>query len=967
MRKPMKKTLAMIMVGTLCITSVVTVSTDAKVKKPKLNLKKISLNMKQKKKLQLKNTANVKKVTWKSSNNSVAFLTKKKKKSAVVVAKKQGKATITCQIKAGKKTYKSTCKVTVKKVSKPVATTAAESQQPEASPSDGNIGVATVSPTNSSTNPSGSPLATDPQPTDAGVASQEPSVGPTKVPPTEEPSTAVPTETPAVLPTETPAVSPTETPKATAAPTATAEQTNSPATGVPTAAPSTTVPTKEPTATPNSSQEPTAIPSKVSLDLTSGTYINSEAYTRQWAGNAYNIGALITAQGYQIGDFTKATVVIELLDENKKVIENEGYGALKLSTKNSDWAGFTDDYGIKSGVESKLSMEEYPSDTTDLYLVVQNSSETVKYIRVVSIEMETNPSLLPTATPTIIPIESPTPTPTASPTSSPTSSPTATPTVPAQVDLNIDPANYINASAYTRAWSGTVYNLGPVVTAAGYNFLDFTDVKITVNLLDENKDVIEDLGGASVKLSTSNGDWAGFTDVNGVQSGKEFGLELETYPSDATDLYIVVQNSTADVKYIQITSIIMENNGKKDATEVITNYESLAALAENAGFRFGTNISSTSINKTELTKLIQYHFNSTTFSNEMKAYSLLKQAKSQENYENKNSPAYIDFTTADKMVKYAQDNGLSIRGHVLVWDADMCDWFFREGYTTYGDYVSADVMKKRMQMYIEEVMTHFETEYPGVIYCWDVVNEAVADNTGEFAEDDARHVRQVRGEDRKPNLFYDHIGSDYVELAFKYAYETRKTLQAANSKTNIKLFYNDYNTFMTYGANKRDAIIELVKRINSYVSDGDGDYLKLCDGIGMQSYIGGYGLQSGCMNESDITAIKTAIEKFADLGVEVHVTELAVRNYEDTAARETEHAAFYKKLMQTYVNINKTAQENGKTGPLTSVSIWGLFDNPNLAETDYSYKMNGPYCGLFTELYEPKEAFKEVYKVLAGE
>lgn len=827
--------------------------------------------------------------------------------------------------------------MTVKKVSKPVATTAAESQQPEASPGDGNIGVATVAPTNSSTNPSGSPSATDPQPTDAGVASQKPSVGPTKVPATEEPSTTVPTATP----------------KVTVAPTATAGQTNPLATGVPTAVPSTTVPTDAPSTTPNSSQEPTAMPSKVSLDLTSGTYINSEAYTKQWAGNTYNIGALIAAQGYQIKDFTKATVVIELLDENKKVIENQGYGALKLSTKNSDWAGFTDDYGIKSGVESNLSMEEYPSDATDLYLVVQNSSADVKYIRVVSIEMETDPSLLPSTAPS------------STPTALPASTPTITPTVPAKVDLAIDSADYINTSAYTKAWSGMTYNLGSAVTAAGYNFLDFTDVKITVNLLDENKVVIENQGGASVKLSTKSSDWGGFTDVNGVQSGKEFGLELETYPSDATDLYIVVQNSTADVKYIQITSIIMENNGKKDATEVITNYESLAALAENSGFRFGTNISSTSINKTELTKLIQYHFNSTTFSNEMKAYSLLKQAKSQENYENENSPAYIDFTTADKMVEYARDNGLSIRGHVLVWDADMCDWFFREGYTTNGAYVSADVMKKRMQMYIEEVMTHFETEYPGVIYCWDVVNEAVADNTGDFESSDARHVRQVRGENT--NLFYDHIGPDYVELAFKYAYETRKTLQEANSKTNIKLFYNDYNTFMTYGANKRDAIIELVKSVNSYASDGNGGYLKLCDGIGMQSYIGGYGQQSGCMNESNITDIKTAIEKFANLGVEVHVTELAVRNYEDTAARETEHAAFYKKLMQTYVDINKTAQENGKTGPLTSVSIWGLFDNPNLAVTDYSYKMNGPYCGLFTELYAPKEAFKEIYKVLGGE
>jgi len=364
----------------------------------------------------------------------------------------------------------------------------------------------------------------------------------------------------------------------------------------------------------------------------------------------------------------------------------------------------------------------------------------------------------------------------------------------------------------------------------------------------------------------------------------------------------------------------------------------------------------------ELTKLIKYHFNSTTFSNEMKAYSLLRQSTSQSNYKNEQSTASIDFTTADKMVEYARANGLQIRGHVLTWDADMCDWFFREGYTTDGAYVSADVMKYRLQKYIEEVMTHFEKKYPGVIYCWDVVNEAVADNNGEFAADDVRHVRTVRS--GKTNLFYNHIGKDYVELAFKYAYETRKTLGAEDR---IKLFYNDYNTFMTYGTNKRDAIVELVKSVNSSVSDGQGGHLKLCDGIGMQSYIGGYGQQSGCMNDNDITAVKNAIEKFASIGVEVHVTELAVRNYERSDEREAEHGAFYKKLMQTYVDINKEAKAKGKTGPITSLSIWGLFDAPYLAETDYSYKMNGPYCGLFTELYQPKEAFKEVYKVLSGE
>ena len=581
----------------------------------------------------------------------------------------------------------------------------------------------------------------------------------------------------------------------------------------------------------------------------------------------------------------------------------------------------------------------------------------------------TVPTQKPTATPTTEPTKKPTATPTTAPTMAPTATPTQTPTAaPTQkpatekVTLAID-NTFINSSEYSSKWNGTVYDLLPLITASGHKVSDFTQVNVTINLLDANKNIIENTGGASIKLSVKNSDWAGFVDANGMQSGKEQGLQLDAYPSGQTALYLVVQNSIEAVKYIQVTSVVMENKGKKDATEAIESYQSLASLGEKYGFKFGTNINGAALKNTELTKLIKYHFNSTTFSNEMKAYSLLSQSASQNAYFDENSPAVMNFTKADSMVAYAVENGLSIRGHVLTLDADMCDWFFREGYKKDGAYVSADIMKKRLKMYIDEVMTHFEEKYPGAIYCWDVVNEAVADNAGEFADDDVRHVRQVRG--GKTNLFYDYIGSDYVELAFWYAYETRAKLQAANSKTNIKLFYNDYNTFATYGANKRDAIIQLVKSINSFASDGNGGYLKLCDGIGMQSYIGGYGQQSGCMNDNDITLVKNAIEKFAENNVEVHVTELAVRNYDNDA--EPEHAAFYKKLVQTYVDINKAAQAAGKTGPITSLSIWGLFDAPYLSTADYSYKMNGPYCGLFTELYQPKQSFKEVYEVLAAE
>lgn len=909
MKKTTEKTLALAMAAVLCITTVA-VPVDAKVKKPKLSTKNMTLNTGAKKKLQIKNAGKVKKVTWKSKKTSVAFLTKKTKKSVTIVAKKPGKTTVTCQIKAGKKTYKFNCKVTVKKAANSSVT---DEVNPTAAPSTETVA------------PAVTPSATAQS--------------------TSQPATEKPQET--VKPSETPVITPSSEPDVTP----TAEPSKAPETAAPTKAPVTAAPTKAPATT-----SPSAKPSKGNLIEDSSQYTNNEAYTKAWSGNVYDIGALIVRQGALLHNLKSVTVVVELLDANKNVMEGQSGASLKLSTKTTDWAGFVDINAVKSGQESVLKMDAYPKEADSLYLVVQNANTEVNYIRVTSVTFVTDSEASATATPTGTPAATVKPSNTPEATVKPSNTPAA------KLDLGIDSAKFTNSDAYTKAWSGTVYNMGEMLTKKGYKVSDFTDVKITVELLDADKNVIENTGGASVKLAANSSDWAGFVDANGVQSNKEFGLQLDTYPSGSSDLYLIVQNSTAEVKYIRVTSAVVENNGKKDATEVTTNYQSLASLAEQYGFKFGTNISSQALSNTELTKLIKYHFNSTTFSNEMKAYSLLRQSASQLNYKNEQSTASIDFTTADKMVEYAKANGLQIRGHVLTWDADMCDWFFREGYKTDGAYVSVEVMKYRLQKYIEEVMTHFEEKYPGVIYCWDVVNEAVADNNGEFAADDVRHVRTVRG--GKTNLFYDHIGKDYVELAFKYAYETRKTLGAEDR---IKLFYNDYNTFMTYGANKRDAIVELVKSVNSSVSDGQGGYLKLCDGIGMQSYIGGYGQQSGCMNDSDITAVKNAIEKFASIGVEVHVTELAVRNYERSDEREAEHGAFYKKLMQTYVDINKAAQAKGETGPITSLSIWGLFDAPYLATTDYSYKMNGPYCGLFTELYQPKEAFKEVYKVLSGE
>lgn len=402
---------------------------------------------------------------------------------------------------------------------------------------------------------------------------------------------------------------------------------------------------------------------------------------------------------------------------------------------------------------------------------------------------------------------------------------------------------------------------------------------------------------------------------------------------------------------------VQESTEAKPATDEIPfsedfyDYDSMAGLLAEHGIRFGISIGYYTKDDYTMQSLIMQHFNSVTTTNEMKAYSMLDQKGS------KQSPdgmPVIDFTEADKLVELAKDCGVQVRGHVLVWDAHMCNWFFREGYKSDAPYVDRDTMLVRLNSYITQVITHFEEKYPGVVYCWDVVNEAVGDSTSDYDVNDERHVRQKRNDENNP--FYEVIGDDYVEISFLYAKDVVESLQSGNPDVDIKLFYNDYSTFHP---TKRDAICKLVESINSYATDADGNYRKLCDGVGMQGYIGGYGTQNGCLNMDDISKITTAIEMYADLGVEVQLTEMAVRNYNNSLATIDKHAKYYKFLMRALVEVN-----SGEEKPLTGITIWGHSDMGNIDETSYSYKMNGPYCGLFTPGCYVKDAFYEVYVML---
>jgi len=367
----------------------------------------------------------------------------------------------------------------------------------------------------------------------------------------------------------------------------------------------------------------------------------------------------------------------------------------------------------------------------------------------------------------------------------------------------------------------------------------------------------------------------------------------------------------------------------------------LKDLAAEKGFRIGICLSPENLQDEKYLAFLSTEFNTTTCTNETKAYSLLNQWMSQNS---EDGMPRMNYTTADKMIAWAQENGLHVRGHVLTWDAYMVEWFFHEGYDVNQPIASREVILQRMESYITQVMTHFEENFPGVIDCWDVVNEAIGDSASEWDASDERHLRTMRS--GSANMFYEYVGSDYVEYSFLYARNCAESLGAE-----IRLFYNDYN--MVY-PERRKAALALVESINHFDKDEKGEWRKLIDGVGLQGYLGGYGNQSGCLEKSLITTSHDAILEYAENGLEVHFTEMALRNYDETKIQE--HAQFYHDFFEMLAGVNSEMERS----MLTSVTIWGVKDvTPNSWNT-YVWKLNGTYSGILTEDGEIKDAFVQM-------
>ncbi|UCC64520.1 MAG: endo-1,4-beta-xylanase [Anaerolineae bacterium] len=257
------------------------------------------------------------------------------------------------------------------------------------------------------------------------------------------------------------------------------------------------------------------------------------------------------------------------------------------------------------------------------------------------------------------------------------------------------------------------------------------------------------------------------------------------------------------------------------------------------------------------------------------------------------------FEDADAIVEFAAARDMLVRGHTLVWHSQLPAWL------TEGEWTRDELIE-----ILREHITTVVGRYQGRVAVWDVVNEAVAGNC-------------VLGD----TIWLRVIGPEYIDMAFRWAHE---------ADPDALLFYNDYDC-AGLGI-KSDAIYDMVQGLLQRDVP--------VHGVGLQMHLSvGYSPRPKDVLEN--------MDRLAELGLEVHVTEIDVRIRGDPTARElARQADVYRDMLAACLSA-----QNCK-----AFVLWGFTDRHSWIP--HFFEGWGTAL-IFDEAYRPKLAYHALRDVLA--
>lgn len=291
------------------------------------------------------------------------------------------------------------------------------------------------------------------------------------------------------------------------------------------------------------------------------------------------------------------------------------------------------------------------------------------------------------------------------------------------------------------------------------------------------------------------------------------------------------------------------------------------------------------------------------------------------------------FDTADVLLEFAEENDMKMRGHALVWYKALPSWVLADGTTK-------EQALGRIGNHIDGVLEH----YGDRVYCWDVVNEALA-NLPTQAQVDSGEFYRTGNEALGTNCgdWYALCGNDFIKEAFRAADAARERLGL-----DVKLYYNDYGLNIPV---KREACLKMV---NELLAEGIA-----IDGIGMQGhyYIGDFSMPE----------FENSVKAFTELGLDVQVTELDISIYpyspsdaiydELPESLDAIQASMYGGIFEICREYSEPWKEGA--GRVTGITVWGLADDLTILDKEpVANRKNWPL--LFDEDHNPKSAYYAV-------
>ncbi len=261
------------------------------------------------------------------------------------------------------------------------------------------------------------------------------------------------------------------------------------------------------------------------------------------------------------------------------------------------------------------------------------------------------------------------------------------------------------------------------------------------------------------------------------------------------------------------------------------------------------------------------------------------------------NPGQFSYARGDEIVNLARQSGQTVRGHTFVWHNQTPNWVQN---------LDATAMRTAMQNHITNVANHYE----GQLYAWDVVNEALNED-GTL----------------RNSFWLQKLGPSYIADAFRAA-------RAADP--DVKLYINDYNTD-GMGA-KSDGMYSLVQ---SLLQQGVP-----IDGVGFQAHLAvQYGFPSNMQQN---------LQRFADLGLDVAITELDVRMQlpADTTKLATQ-ATYYRNVTNACLAVTRCV----------GITVWGYTDRYSWIPDTFP----GEGAALLSDAsFQRKPAYTAVHDALAG-